>query len=372
VLRSPRLGPAVVLAGALLASACSSSDVVSPEGALEDPAIAMSEGSSALVCQTITFNSFSHGDQVTSVALSGMTINFALSSFVRPNGSANTRNFLRAWNTNVDPTKGDGVYTPGTDWEDRDLLWKTPGYCAGCEGLGDILVIEDERGFNPWGDYRWGGVITLTGFAPNSYIDRFTVVDNNEGEPPVVLRVDGTQVGASTPQGEGLVEVVNTTSQPVINTSATFTLGTSAADQVTGSGGIDNIKVCTRQEELGDEGCTPGYWKNHEDSWAATGFTPGQSLESVFNVPDGFGLDDVTLLAALSLSTGPGTQGGAQILLHHAVAALLNASHPGVDYPRTAASIIADVNAALTGSRAGMIALKDALDADNNLGCPIN
>jgi hypothetical protein len=44
-----------------------------------------------------------------------------------------------------------------------------------------------------------------------------------------------------------------------------------------------------------------------------------------------------------------------------------------VDYPRTAASIIADVNAALaTGSRSTMLALKNALDADNNLGCPLN
>ena len=92
----------------------------------------------------------------------------------------------------------------------------------------------------------------------------------------------------------------------------------------------------------------------------------------MFNVPNGFGLDNVTLHAALSLSGGPGTQGSAQLLLHHAVAALLNASHPGVDYPRTAASIIADVNAALTGTRAGMLALKDALDRDNNLGCPIS
>jgi hypothetical protein len=187
-----------------------------------------------------------------------------------------------------------------------------------------------------------------------------------------VLRVDGSQVGASTPQGEALVQVVNTTSQPIINTNATFTLGTSAVDRVTGSGGIDNIRVCTRQEQLGDEGCTPGYWKNHEESWPPTGFTTGQTLESVFNVPDGFGLDGVTLHAALSLSGGPGRQGGAQLLLHHAVAALLNASHPGVDYPRTPAAIIADANAALTGTRAGMIALKDAFDSDNNGGCPLN
>jgi hypothetical protein len=301
-----------------------------------------------------------------------MTINFAVASFVRPNGSSNTNNTLRAFNTNTDPTKGDGVYGPG-DWEDLDLLWRTPGLCAGCNGLNRVLVIEDERGFNPWGDYRWGGLITLTGFAPNSYIDRFTAVDDNAGEPPIVLRVNGSQVGASTPQGEALVEVVNPTSKPIITGNVQFQLGTSAADNVTGSGAIDNIKICTRQQALGDQGCTPGYWKNHPASWAATGLSPSQTLEDVFNVPDAFTLDNVTLLAALSLSGGPGAGGGARLLLHHAVAALLNASHPGVDYPRTAASIISDVNAALaTGSRSTMLALKDGFDRDNQLGCPLN
>jgi hypothetical protein len=236
-----------------------------------------------------------------------------------------------------------------------------------------VLVIEDNRGFNPWGDYRWGGIMTLTGFAPNSFIDRVTVVDNNAGEPPVLIRVNGTQVGASTPQGEAEVEVVTPSSKPIITGSVEFQLGTRAADNVTGSGAIDNIKICTRQEQLGEEGCTPGFWKNHQSRWGATGFSPSQKLEDVFNVPDAFGLDNVTLLAALSLSGGPTVADAAGLLLHHAVAALLNASHPDVDYPRTAASIIADVNAALaTGSRSTMLALKNALDRDNNLGCPLN
>jgi hypothetical protein len=55
------------------------------------------------------------------------------------------------------------------------------------------------------------------------------------------------------------------------------------------------------------------------------------------------------------------------------VAALLNAAHSGVDYPRTTAEILADVNAALTSnSRSAMLALAAELDSDNNLGCPLN
>ena len=356
----------VSIMSALLVSACADGAMVSPPAEDNPPSF-----TEVNACQTITFNEFSNGDIVTSVALSGMTVNFGVASFLQPNGNPNPNNRLRAFNTNVDPTKGDGIGS--NDWKDLDLLWKTPGICDECEGLGRVLVIEDNRGFNPWGDYRWGGLITLTGFAPNSFIDRFTAVDDNSGEQPIVMRVNGTQVAATTPQGEAQVQVVTPSSKPVITGSVEFQLGTSAVDNVTGSGALDNIKVCTRQEELGEEGCTPGFWKNHQSRWAATGFSPSQTLESVFDVPDAYGVDNATLLAALSFPAGPTVADAARALLHHAVAALLNASHPGVDYPRTAASIIADVNAALaTGSRSTMLALKNALDADNNLGCPLN
>ena len=123
------------------------------------------------------------------------------------------------------------------------------------------------------------------------------------------------------------------------------------------------------------QGCTPGYWRQsqHLDSWVATGFAPNQTLESVFDVPDTFGLDNRTLRSALSFTGGSGTTGGARILLRAAVAALLNSAHPDVNYPRATADVIADVNAALaSGNRATMLALAQELDADNNLGCPLN
>jgi len=123
----------------------------------------------------------------------------------------------------------------------------------------------------------------------------------------------------------------------------------------------------------GSEGCTPGYWKvsQHWDSWV--GYTPSQTLESVFDVPDGLGYDNKTLVQALSFQGGAGVSGGAQILLRAGVAALLNSASPGVDYTMTTAEVIAAVNAALaSGDRATMITLAGQLDADNNLGCPLN
>lgn len=96
-------------------------------------------------------------------------------------------------------------------------------------------------------------------------------------------------------------------------------------------------------------------------------------LESVFDVPDAFRLDNTTLLKALSLEGGSGTVGAARTLLRTAVAALLNSAHPDVDYPRTTAQVIAAVNSALAGgNRATMLNVATALDADNTLGCPLS
>lgn len=127
-------------------------------------------------------------------------------------------------------------------------------------------------------------------------------------------------------------------------------------------------------EEPGTDGCTPGYWKNHTGSWAGTGYSPGQTVVSVFSGASAFpSLASQTLLQALQGGGGPGTLGAAKILLRAATAAVLNAAHGGVDYPRTSAQIIADVNAALaSNNRNTMLALAAALDSDNNGGCTLN
>ncbi|MCP4656433.1 MAG: hypothetical protein GY856_13550 [bacterium] len=124
----------------------------------------------------------------------------------------------------------------------------------------------------------------------------------------------------------------------------------------------------------GSQGCTPGYWKNHTDSWPPAGLSPGQSVESVFGQASAYpSLGSATLHQALYFHGGSGVEGGARSLLRAAVAAVLNASHAGVGYPRTPAGIVGDVDAALaSGSRDTMLDLKDALDSDNNLGCPLN
>jgi hypothetical protein len=63
----------------------------------------------------------------------------------------------------------------------------------------------------------------------------------------------------------------------------------------------------------------------------------------------------------------------ARILLRSAVAALLNASHPDINYPMSEAEIIDAVNAALASmNRNTMEMLKNQLDMYNNAGCSID
>jgi hypothetical protein len=125
----------------------------------------------------------------------------------------------------------------------------------------------------------------------------------------------------------------------------------------------------------GSEGCTPGYWKNHQDSWAASGYDPDQTVESVFNVPGSLApLGDATLLEALAFKGGPGKIGAARILLRAAVAGLLNISNPTIDYGGVKATFINRTNAALaSGTRAKMLNLAAEFDDRNNQGtCPLN
>jgi len=126
---------------------------------------------------------------------------------------------------------------------------------------------------------------------------------------------------------------------------------------------------------IGNEGCTPGYWKNHTESWEE--YSPSTTLGSVFTLPAYLvALEDDTFLAALSYSGGPTIVDKAKLLLHHAVAAFLNAAHEDVGYPLRRFSdpgmMLATTNSALASADADTIEdLKDTYDANNNLGCPL-
>lgn len=127
---------------------------------------------------------------------------------------------------------------------------------------------------------------------------------------------------------------------------------------------------------VGTEGCTPGYWKNHTENWEE--YRPTFQLRYIFKgLPADSKYRTVTLRDALSLRGGPGVDGATQILLRAASAGILNAAHEGLGYPYRRFtgefSLMTQVNAALaSGDRARMLKLATTLDDANNLGCPLN
>jgi hypothetical protein len=103
-------------------------------------------------------------------------------------------------------------------------------------------------------------------------------------------------------------------------------------------------------------GCSPGYWRNHLERWAETGYAAGDDFDASFGV-DLFS-PDVTLGQAIELGGGDANE-----LARHGTAALLSASHPGVNYPYAEDAVKALVK---QGDPDGRLA------AANNLGCPLN
>jgi len=126
------------------------------------------------------------------------------------------------------------------------------------------------------------------------------------------------------------------------------------------------------QLQAENQGCTPGFWKQdfHFSLWV--GYTPTQTVDSVFAGVDP-ALSGETLLDALQGGGGKGLVGAEKILLRAAVAALLDAN--SISYPFMEADIISAVNAAIaTGDRDAILTLATTLDDANNGqgGCPLS
>ena len=108
-------------------------------------------------------------------------------------------------------------------------------------------------------------------------------------------------------------------------------------------------------EPPGGQGCTPGYWKNHEDAWPATGFALGDDFDSTFGV---FLFNpDITLFEAVWARGGRNNK-----LARHGTAALLSAAHPGVTYSYSVEEVIALVQ----------VGNAEALVEANEQFCPLD
>lgn len=164
-------------------------------------------------------------------------------------------------------------------------------------------------------------------------------------------------------QTSGTVVTAPTTDVPTSTAVVTFGENPDGMGGVPPSGATVTFTNEQDPPPPGDEGCTPGYWKQsqHFDSWE--GYATGDDFDTVFGV-DLFS-PDITLLQALNLGGG-----GVNALARHAVAALLNAASSGVDASLTEAEVIQLVQDAETSG--DFEAAKNTLAASNELGCPLN
>ncbi len=125
------------------------------------------------------------------------------------------------------------------------------------------------------------------------------------------------------------------------------------------------------------DACTPGFWKNHTNSWEEYG--PSTSVAGQFQIPGALaGQVPATFLDALQGGGGKGVVGGATILLRAAVQSFLNAAHDSLEYPLQRdqgppPTLRQRINAALASlDRDTMLSLATELDdLANRLNCPL-
>jgi hypothetical protein len=138
-----------------------------------------------------------------------------------------------------------------------------------------------------------------------------------------------------------------------------------------GSGAIDNIVFSL--PSVGDEGCTPGYWKQEQHFGSWTRYTPSTTFFEVFGCPivikwseGGKPGDtaDPTLLQTLQAKGG-----GINALARHAVAAWLNAANPDVDYAFTTFEVIALFQGAYDSG--DFESTKEMFEEANEASCPL-
>ncbi len=132
-----------------------------------------------------------------------------------------------------------------------------------------------------------------------------------------------------------------------------------------------SIFSSTEVSATGDEGCTPGFWKNHTEQWLEN--APGDLVGTVFDEANFYPYGSNTLLEALSFHGGRGVNGAARILLRAGVAAWLNTTHDDIWFWTSDQDVLDKVNDALaTGDRATMISVAAMIDGWNNADCPID
>ncbi len=161
--------------------------------------------------------------------------------------------------------------------------------------------------------------------------------------------------------------VLPTDPSPLVNTVTVHYRPVGFPNDITASA-TDSVVV----ERLGGEGCTPGFWKQpqHFDSWV--GFSPNQLFDVVFGVNVTLNIGGVQVANPTLRQALNALGGGVNALARHAVAALLNASSPDVDFDFTVAQVIAIVQSGIAPGGLTIEQAKNMLAEANEDGCPLS
>ena len=305
---------------------------------------------------------------------------------------------------------GDAILDPGETWSwtlDSGALIAATTFTA--DGYG---TVPGDIGIGPLGDadeedevtvevtFNPTTITTIGSSAPIvDYGDSvtLTITEENDGDvaltsPQVVVTKNGSPLITLTaspdsgdPDGNDVLDPGETwswttSSGPITVDPTVFVAtgsGTDPAGNVITYPGDAEEQDDVTVEVAGEEGCTPGFWKNNADKHDASAwcdaYDPGDDFDATFGIPTqelkDKGKDvfpDPTLLEALGANGG-----GINALARHAVAALLNACSDCVEYPMDAGAVIAAVQAAI-GDEAAIEALHIQLAMYNEAGCPVN
>jgi hypothetical protein len=353
-------------AGALiLLAGCNGGSVLEPDrdssfdGSLPLAAVASVEE----VCATIDFESFTHGDQIPSMVVPELELEFYVTVWPSNGGLASAR----VYDT-------DTMSPPG----DHFLAWAGAGStCPECMDAGNVLVVEDGAGFDSRGASDFGGTFFLDRFSqPDVRIRGLTALGAGSYNGSHRMLIDAEPL-ASSLAAAGAVQPLTPSSEPVIQSFVELVVSSSA------QGGFDDLMLCRMMEVPdepggtlgGGEGCGFSFWRNpkHADSWVGTGLSPGSNLADVLGgVPATLAKPEQKLTPAeLSLAQSLGLRGsGVNRLLRETVAAMLNAETDGVSFDLTSDEVVEMYESAIAGGDVGTTA--KTLKQYNNQACPLD
>ncbi|OWZ82844.1 hypothetical protein [Natranaerobius trueperi] len=122
------------------------------------------------------------------------------------------------------------------------------------------------------------------------------------------------------------------------------------------------------------QGCSPGFWRSNLDDWTPTNKTPDDTIFETFEVQEDdipFTPSDATLIQGLQVGlANPILPIAWRGFVRQAVAAILNAQHPEVNYPLTEAQVRQRFQDVIDGTRERE-EVEEEFAAFNDLGCPL-